>query len=479
MSGCASHPNFVAVNSQNCVFQLRVDPVSLRKSIAHISITVPNTVRVFEAPADYAGAPMFLQYLSNLTAVDSDGRSVPLKTVKNRLEMGSTASPTYALSYDYNVPQKVSGEVHKSLPTLDEAHGRFDNNLTFLLPLGAQNSPACLIIEAPKDWIVATSWGMERTADAGKVSDLTSGMIVFGGYRFSDVKIGGMIVHFAIRGQLSDEILKKYFVKVFSVQKELAGPLPAKEVLIVFQDGIPDKTAPGVCSGSALTNSLIVDIPSSVQLEPFNFQAIGTISHELFHLWNLRYVTSASEDGAYLFSEGFTNYFAVAALVRAQLITAEQFARFLSNYRTLLEKNPKYPGTDYAAIQKGFSTDQNCLDLAYTKGPFVAVLLDIALRKDTNGVESLASWFRALCGRFGGKKGYTVEDLRALIAEKSGKSDGLAVKTFDQAFVGGEALDLNGLFLELGVKCASPKNCTLDISDKKQVQLRDAVFSAR
>jgi hypothetical protein len=59
------------------------------------------------------------------------------------------------------------------------------------------------------------------------------------------------------------------------------------------------------------------------------------------------------------------------------------------------------------------------------------------------------------------------------------KPDGPAVKTFDQAFIGGEALDLDGLFSELGIKCPAPKSCTSDVSDTKQIQLRDAVFSAR
>ena len=100
------------------------------------------------------------------------------------------------------------------------------------------------------------------------------------------------------------------------------------------------------------------------------------------------------------------------------------------------------------------------------------------MREDTNDKESLASWFRTLCKRYGGTSGYDVSDLRALLATTSGKQNGQAVKTFDSAFLGGQALDLDGLFNKLGIVCDSEGNCHLLRIPKDAANVRSKVFKA-
>jgi len=222
-----------------------------------------------------------------------------------------------------------------------------------------------------------------------------------------------------------------------------------------------------------------VNIPSDTPLVPFNFSAIGTSAHELFHQWNMKYVFPKSPSGAYLLSEGFTNYFAVASLVRAKMIPERSFARFMSIYRNKLKKNPKYKDSTYSKIQTGFATnDDELVDLAYTKGPFVAILMDIALKEDTEGKSSITSWFQTLSKEFGGKRGYTIKDLRRLTIEVSGRTNGKAVRMFDSAFIGGKRLPLGALFVRLGISCKTLKSCTLKPLSQKDEKIRSRLFSA-
>lgn len=89
-----------------------------------------------------------------------------------------------------------------------------------------------------------------------------------------------------------------------------------------------------------------------------------------------------------------------------------------------------------------------------------------------------ASWFRALVDRFGGKKGYTLDDLRSVTAELVGKSDGDASHVFSDAFLGGDRLNLDDLFSALQIDCDQSGKCTLGALPDDQATMRTKLFSA-
>lgn len=473
VSGCKTSGLKPSAHANNILFVADFESSLVSNNKANVEITVPGTVRTFSAPEDYGGSPVFTKYVESVTAINEAGQPLPAQIQGSKVLIEPNGSEKYTLKYVYRIPQKISGEVDQSLPNLDEHYGRIDNNTFLLTPEGLTSEKATLRIQPPKGWPVATSWGKGTNFEVGKVSELTSGMIVLGDFDYSQENIEGLSVTFAIKGNYPHEVIKNQFAKVLKSQIEIAGPLATNQFLVVFQP-----TANACCKGTALTNSLNVNIPADEKLEPFNFRAIGTTSHELFHQWNFKSVYPASEDGAYLFSEGFTNYFSVAALVRAGLVPPESFAWFLWHYRNLLEKNPKYRGADFAKIQSGFKTnDSDLVDLAYTRGPFVAVLLDIALREDTSDRESLTTWFRKLVEKYGGKKGYSINDLRDLVIENSGKPKGKAVAAFDDYFVGSKTINNRALFTQLGISCdEKTKKCSL--KDIRKRTSRAKLFSA-
>jgi predicted metalloprotease with PDZ domain len=472
--GCASSPEKSSTQSREVTFNLAIDRQLIAQSRVKISISVPKNVTSFTAPPHYGGGPPLMQYVSDISASDEYGNTLVVLVDKNNIKVTSGKGSIYTLRYTLSVPQKISNEIFSALPTLSEKHGRFDNNNTFLKPDGISDLPARLSVSVPDGWAVATGWGVGKEAMVSKVSQLTSGMIVVGDYRYSYAQVGAMKLNFAIRGEFTDSDLEEQFMKVFKAQQETVGPLPYKEMLVVFQEARIAEP-----HGTSLANSFVVDIPPGEKLRPFNLRLMGTIGHELFHQWDLYSVFPASEEGAFILTEGFANYFGVASLVRAKLMSEREFAKFLNNYRTWLEENPKYPGADYSAIQSGFSKNVESLrDLAYTKGLFVAVLLDVAIREDTDGKQSLGSWMQALISRFGGTPGYNLTDLRKLMIDLSHKPNGQAVNIFDHAFLGGEALDLNGLFTRLGILRKSKKDFSLETLQPAQSRFRMKIFEA-
>jgi predicted metalloprotease with PDZ domain len=454
-----------------------MDQIAIANSRALVEISVPGSVTRFTAPTSYGGAPVFLRYLSEIRAVDRAGSLLPLDIRGNEVHVKPGSCAAYALSYVYAVPQKIIGEISQSLPTLDDRRALFDHNLTFLHPEGISELRAHLVVSAPSGWVVATSWGSGGEFDVSNVSALIAGITAAGDYRFTSAEAGGTRVDFAIRGELDERVLKDQFLRLLDSQQNIVGVLPSRYILTVFESSHPALT---MCVGTSLTNAIVVNIPSEAKLEPFNFNVIGTISHELFHQWNLRYLYPLSKDGAYLFTEGVTNYFAVAALVHANLITEAKFADFLGSYRLKLEANPKYLRSSFAQIQKGFAeNDENLIALAYVKGPLIAVALDLAIRADTQGLGSLTLWFRELLKQFGGKKGYSPIDLRRSLVERTGDPNGQAVNIFDGAFLGGDGIDFNDLFKRLGIEQRGPREFALLAASGETATTRAKVFSAR
>lgn len=470
---CTSSPSKIAGNEEP-IFHLAIDENQPAFSQVQIEIQVPARVSEFKVSQDFGGGGLFKAW-SDFTATTDKGTRLAVKVIPERKTVTvKTNGSSYTLKYRYQIPQKIAGEVDISAPTLDEKHGRFDNNLTFLVPQGIKDCPARLVVSAPPDWPVVTSWGKGRDIKVNSVHWLSMGMIAMGDYRLSEQQVGQSKVTFAIRGPFDDQILKDSFAKVFKTQEDVVGPFSYRNFLVVFQPRVGEGA-----QGSSLTNSLIVNLPPKEKLKPFNFAVVGTISHELFHQRNIYAITPLHEEGIYLFTEGFDNYFAVATLVRAGFVTPERFARFLWRYRQMLEQNPNYPAADFAAMQKGFAADDaKLIDLAYSKGPFVAVLLDPALREETQGKQSLTSWFRLLTERFTGKPGYTVEDLRSSLVEVSGGSARIGA-LFDSAFLGREKLDLDSLFKRLGIQCSKAGECKLKKLPARGQEFRQKCFAAQ
>jgi hypothetical protein len=153
-------------------------------------ITVPANLRRFEAPKWYGGAPVFLKFVSNISATDDTGHKLHAKTKDNIVDVEATKAATHTLHYTYNVPQSISGQVDFALPVLNENYARFDNNLTFLEPKSAGDLPAKLSIVAPSGWEFETGWGSSPGISIPKLSDLIAGMIVMGHYDYSHATVG-------------------------------------------------------------------------------------------------------------------------------------------------------------------------------------------------------------------------------------------------------------------------------------------------
>ncbi len=165
---------------------------------------------------------------------------------------------------------------------------------------------------------------------------------------------------------------------------------------------------------------------------------LGLVSHEYFHLWNVKrlrpvelgpfnYETEAPTRSLWL-AEGVTSYYGPLAVRRAGLSTRDQYLRSLSRSIRALQTTPGRLVTpaeqaSFNAWIQLYRPNENTPNTAisyYIKGEIIGFLLDAKIRKATNGAKSLDDAMRTAYQRYSGERGYTPEQFRAVVSETAG-----------------------------------------------------------
>jgi predicted metalloprotease with PDZ domain len=232
-------------------------------------------------------------------------------------------------------------------------------------------------------------------------------------------------------------------------------------------------------------NSTILS--SAAALPDARHALLGTVSHELFHAWNVERIRPASlepfnfEDanvsGELWFAEGFTSYYGPLVMCRAGLTAAADYARDLASainavalgpgrrLRTAEDMSRLAPFVDAAAAIDRTSFDNTFISY-YTWGAALGLGLDLSLRERTGGRVTLDHVMRAMWQEFGKsgervpgvvEKTYTIADLKAVLASVSGDA-AFAHDFFARYIQGHDVVDYSRLLALAGfvVKPANP-----------------------
>ncbi|MFQ5634092.1 MAG: M61 family metallopeptidase [Gammaproteobacteria bacterium] len=164
------------------------------------------------------------------------------------------------------------------------------------------------------------------------------------------------------------------------------------------------------------------------------------VSHEYFHLWNVKRIIPAEfvpyplEREAYTRQlwvfEGITSYYDDLGLLRGGLIGAEDYLELLGRsltavYRTPGRRRQTLEESSFDAWIKFYRQDENSSNASvsyYRKGAMVALALDLELRLKTDGRCSLDTVMRSLWENYGadGAHGLPEDGFELLAAEVSG-----------------------------------------------------------
>ena len=197
---------------------------------------------------------------------------------------------------------------------------------------------------------------------------------------------------------------------------------------------------------------------------------LDTVSHELFHAWNVKQLRPAAlgpfdyEREAYTPSlwmvEGLTTYYGPLFVHRAGVSTRAEYLQALSGQIESLQTTPGrlvQPVADasHDAWIKFYRPDENSRNTTisyYTKGAVIGFLLDAKVREATGGRRSLDDVLKAAYGRYSGARGFRPGEFEAVASETAGVDLG---DWFDRAIRSTDELDYQPALDWFGLEFAS------------------------
>jgi predicted metalloprotease with PDZ domain len=221
-------------------------------------------------------------------------------------------------------------------------------------------------------------------------------------------------------------------------------------------------------------NSTSISNPGvAIDTERGRTNALGTISHEFFHTWNVERIrpvglepfdfTRENITCCLWLAEGFTSYYGPLLITRAGFTDEPPVSSAIAvllgsgrQVRSAVDMSEHAPFNDAAVSADAHDRSRTFISY-YTYGAAVALALDLSIRELTGGDTTLDDYMRLLWQRFGVPGGaepgdvdrpYSLGDLRAVLAELTNQA--FADDFFDRYVEGREAADYARLFAQAG-----------------------------
>ncbi len=336
---------------------------------------------------------------------------------------------------------------------LDTRRGFFNGSSLFYCPAGFEQSRFEVVVERPDPagapgWKLATAltpvaidadgFGEYAASDYETLIDCPVEMAAF---QQVDFDVDGVPHSLILSGRCEPDLprLAADIGRICHVQRELFGQEPAMDKYLFLTQvsgngygGLEHRT-----STALVTARDALPRPGQSGLRKGYRGFLGLVSHEYFHLWNVKRITAArfadndlsaeaySEDlWAY---EGVTSYYDDLMLLRAGLIDAPVYLDLLAEAATRLQRTPgravqTLADASFETWIKYYQPDEQTPNAAvnyYIKGALVSLCLDLWLRR--HSAVTLDDVMRALWRRYGSRDvGVPEGGLEAVAAEISG-----------------------------------------------------------
>ena len=406
----------------------------------------------FAIPAWIPGSYMVRDYARHVVSVraESDGRDVGLtKLDKSRWRAAPTDRELTLVLEIFAHDESVRG-AH-----LDTTHAFFNGTCVFPAVVGQEESECELEIEPPekpvgKQWRVATAmrrmdaepYGFGRY-HAADYDELIDHPVEIGELSIGEFEANGIPHAIAIRGDTRVDMARLcHDLQTICEQHMSLLGVPADLDRYLFL-----LNAPGTGYGGLEHRWSSANICSRDNLPAKGDEGVsdeyrtllGLLSHEYFHLWNVKRMKPAAfvpydlsrethTELLWVF-EGVTSYYDDLALVRSGLISVESYLELVGQAVTRVlrgagRRRQSVAESSFDAWTKFYKQDANAANSIvsyYAKGSLIALSIDLKLRSETGGEASLDDVMRVAWDRWGETGAGMPEDgFEKLCAEVSG-----------------------------------------------------------
>ncbi|MEJ2297282.1 MAG: PDZ domain-containing protein [Woeseiaceae bacterium] len=463
------------------VFSIR--PADPAAHLFEVRVTVAEPARdgqVFAMPAWIPGSYMIRDYARHVVAAraESDGREVAVdKLDKSRWQAAPTDRELVLILEVYAHDPSVRG-AH-----LDLTHAFFNGTCVFPAIVGQEDRPCDVEILAPdrpvgKHWRVATSMRRKDaepygfgTYSAADYAELVDHPVEIGELLIGEFEARGVPHAIAIRGNTRVD-MKRLCHDLQTICEQhmslLGVPSDLDRYLVLLHapgsgyGGLEHRwSSANICA----RDNLPARGDEGVSNEYRTF--LGLVSHEYFHLWNVKRMKPAvfmpfdlsreTHTTLLWVFEGVTSYYDDLGLVRSGLIDTDSYLELLGQTITRVIRNggrrrQSVAESSFDAWTKFYKQDANAANAIvsyYAKGALIALSLDLKLRVETRGSVTLDDVMRAAWARWGETgEGMPEDGFETLCSEVAGVDLG---DFFDAAVRGTGELPLEKLLSSHGI----------------------------
>jgi predicted metalloprotease with PDZ domain len=380
----------------------------------------------------------FARHLEGVEAADEAGRPLPVTRLDKhrwRLEGGGAARATVR----YRV---YANELTVRTSHVDATHAFVSPAGVFLAARGREGQPHRVAVEAPAGWRVASALeGGPAEFTARDYDQLVDSPLEIGVHEVAAFEALGARHEVVVWGEGNLD-LPRFTAdvrRIVEAHGAFWGGLPYRRYLFIVHLGAKGR------GGLEHRDSTVLLLPRHAFGDQDGWDdALGLVSHEFFHLWNVKRLRPAAltpyrYDGEQYtrllwWFEGATSYYEELTLVRAGLVSPARWLEGLGRRFTALSRTP---GAGKLAVDQSslvswvklYRPDENTGNSAVSydlKGELVALALDLALRRAGHSLDEV---LRQLYARY--EQGGVPEDgVEAIVAELLG--EGPARALFDR-----------------------------------------------
>lgn len=327
---------------------------------------------------------------------------------------------------------------------IDDAHAYLNGSSIFMYAEGFKEAPIQLKITPNANWKkISCSLAKSSTnpfeLSAPNYDMLADAPIEIGNQDIIAFDVLGIPHEVAMVGQgnYDSEKIKKDFTKIIEEEKSVFGTHPCKNYVFI----VHNVNAGG--GGLEHLNSTTLQMQRNAYAAEATYNGfLSLVAHEYFHLWNVKRLRPIAlgpfnyDEENYTrmlwVAEGFTAFYDNWIVRRTQHLTAEKYLEVIANEFTALANLPgakvqSLSESSFDAWIKFYRRNENSGNNQvsyYDKGSVIALMLNLAILKNTNGANSLDDVMRYMYAKCedGKSAGYTDEEFKLALEKYTGQN---------------------------------------------------------
>jgi predicted metalloprotease with PDZ domain len=403
----------------------------------------------------------YARHVQDFAVKDTSGNNLAWeKTNKNTWQIQTKKANEIVVTY-----KVYANELTVRTNELNSDHAFWNNGALLMNPKGFLNAPSTLKVVPFGNWKVATGLpkveGQANTFRAPNFDVLYDSPFEVGDYKEISFEVQGKQHRYVVEGEGNYDLnrMAKDTAKIVEAAYKIFGELPYDNYTFIVN----------LRGGGGLEhlNSTALQFNRLGFTRNYN-GFLSLVAHEYFHLFNVKRIRPDAlgpfdynnENYTKLLwvAEGGTAYYENVLMIRAGLTTDREMLANVANGIQALQNRPgrfqtSLEEASFDAWIKYYRPDENAINNQisyYDKGDLVNFLLDIEIRRSSNGAKSLDDVMRYLYNEFYKKdKNYTPADYQKTAEMMAGKS----LEDFFSKYVRGrDEIDYNAILSGFGLQ---------------------------